>query len=84
MYGCFYDDPVGVAARHEIGLGSLVFETDYPHQDTTWPDTTKIVAEIGEQVTPDELERIMRTNAIEMLHLDPADLKPADSSAYSQ
>ena len=81
VYGCFYDDPVGVAARHEIGLGSLVFETDYPHQDTTWPDTTKIVAEIGEQVTPDELERIMRTNAIEMLHLDPADLRPASAQS---
>ena len=58
-----------------------MFETDYPHQDTTWPDTTKIVAEIGEQVTPDELERIMRTNAIEMLHLDPSDLRPASAQS---
>jgi predicted TIM-barrel fold metal-dependent hydrolase len=80
VYGCFYDDPVGVAARHEIGIGSLVFETDYPHQDTTWPDTTKIVADIAAQVTNDELERIMRTNAIEMLHLDPRDLRPAGAT----
>ena len=32
---------------------------------------------MAEQVTPDELERIMRTNALEMLHLDPTDLKPS-------
>jgi predicted TIM-barrel fold metal-dependent hydrolase len=77
VYGCFYDDPVGVAARDVIGIGSLVFETDYPHQDTTWPDTPKIVADIAEQVTPAELEQLVRTNAIDMLGLDPADLRPA-------
>ena len=41
VYGCFFDDKVGVDSRDEIGVGSLVFETDYPHQDTTWPDTTE-------------------------------------------
>lgn len=76
VYGCFFDDMVGVDARHEIGIGQLVFETDYPHQDSTWPNTVEVVAEIAARVTPDELERLVRTNAIEMLHLDPADLRP--------
>lgn len=76
VYGCFFDDMVGVDARHEIGIGQLVFETDYPHQDSTWPNTVEVVAEIAARVTPDELERLVRTNAIEMLDLDPADLRP--------
>jgi predicted TIM-barrel fold metal-dependent hydrolase len=67
---------VGVEARHQIGIRQLVFETDYPHQDSTWPDTPALVAEIGERVTPEELEMLMRTNAIAMLDLDPADLRP--------
>jgi predicted TIM-barrel fold metal-dependent hydrolase len=77
VYGCFFDDMVGVDARHEIGIGQLVFETDYPHQDSTWPNTVDVVAEIAARVTPAELEMLVRTNAIAMLDLDPADLRPA-------
>jgi predicted TIM-barrel fold metal-dependent hydrolase len=76
VYGCFFDDMVGVDARHQIGIGQLVFETDYPHQDSTWPNTVDVVAEIAARVTPEELQMLVRTNAIEMLHLDPADLRP--------
>ena len=76
VFGCFFDDMVGVRARHQIGIGQLVFETDYPHQDSTWPDTPDIVAEIAEIVPPDELELLVRGNAIAMLGLEPGDLRP--------
>ena len=77
VYGCFFDDMVGVDLRDRIGVRQLVFETDYPHQDSTWPDTPTLVAEIAERVTPEELELLVRTNAIDMLDLDPADLRGA-------
>jgi predicted TIM-barrel fold metal-dependent hydrolase len=76
VFGCFFDDMVGVDARHQIGIEQLVFETDYPHQDSTWPHTPDLVAEIGKRVTPEELEMLVRTNAIKMLDLDPGDLRP--------
>ena len=76
VFGCFFDDMVGVDARHAIGIGQLVFETDYPHQDSTWPHTTELVAEIAERVPADELEMLVRTNAVTMLDLDPTDLRP--------
>jgi predicted TIM-barrel fold metal-dependent hydrolase len=76
VFGCFFDDMVGIDARHQIGIEQLVFETDYPHQDSTWPDTPKLVAEIGERVTPNELEMLVRSNAITMLDLEPGDLRP--------
>ena len=78
VYGCFFDDMVGVDARYQIGIGQLVFETDYPHQDSTWPHTAALVARIAERVGPQELEMLVRTNAIEMLGLDPGDLRPED------
>ena len=76
VFGCFFDDMVGIDARHQIGIEQLVFETDYPHQDSTWPDTPKLVAEIGERVAPEELEMLVRSNAITMLDLEPGDLRP--------
>jgi predicted TIM-barrel fold metal-dependent hydrolase len=78
VFGCFFDDMVGVDARHQIGIEQLVFETDYPHQDSTWPDTTKLVAKIADRVPPNELEMLIRTNAIAMLDLAPANLRPEE------
>jgi predicted TIM-barrel fold metal-dependent hydrolase len=69
VYGCFFDDETGLRNRDSIGVGQLVFEIDYPHQDTTWPNTHLVVERMAEQVTSQELERIVRTNALEMLGL---------------
>jgi hypothetical protein len=41
-----------------------------PHQDTTWPHTPKLIERMATQVTPEELLKITRTNALEMLGLD--------------
>jgi predicted TIM-barrel fold metal-dependent hydrolase len=69
VYGCFFDDETGLRNRDSIGVSQLVFEIDYPHQDTTWPNTHLVVERMAEQVTAQELERIVRTNALEMLGL---------------
>jgi hypothetical protein len=42
---------------------------DYPHQDSTWPDTPKILERLASQVSAEELERIARGNALELLGL---------------
>ncbi len=31
--------------RHEIGLGTLMWGTDYPHPEGTWPITRKIMVD---------------------------------------
>ena len=77
VYGCFFDDMVGIETRDLIGVTQLLFETDYPHQDSTWPHTPEVVARIAARVSPAELEMMMRTNAIELLSLDPVSLIPA-------
>jgi len=81
VFGCFFDDMIGVDLRHKIGIEQLVFETDYPHQDSTWPNTHRVVEEIGRRVPADELEMLIRSNAIKMLDLDPRDLRPAAARA---
>ncbi len=69
VYGCFFDDETGLRNRDAIGVSQLLFEIDYPHQDTTWPNTHLVVERMAGQVSPQELERIVRTNALEMLGL---------------
>jgi predicted TIM-barrel fold metal-dependent hydrolase len=81
VYGCFYDDMVGVDQRHVIGVTQMVFETDYPHQDSTWPHSFELVKEISKVVPRDELEMLIRTNAIDLFDLDPGDLRPEHAKA---
>ena len=69
VWGSFFDDEVGIESRHRVGVSQIVIEVDYPHQDTTWPDSPKIVENLASQVTPEELVMITRTNALDMLGL---------------
>jgi predicted TIM-barrel fold metal-dependent hydrolase len=70
VYGCFFDDDTGIENRHRIGISQMVFEIDYPHQDTTWPNTHVQVDRMAQQLSADELERVLRTNALEMLGIE--------------
>jgi predicted TIM-barrel fold metal-dependent hydrolase len=56
---------------HRIGLDNVTFETDYPHTDSTWPDSQKIFAEQVQHLDDASIFKIVRGNAIKMLGLDP-------------
>ena len=45
-------------------------ETDYPHSDSTWPNTQPIVTKIVEDLDDDTVYKITRGNAIKLLQLD--------------
>jgi predicted TIM-barrel fold metal-dependent hydrolase len=70
VYACFYDDPAGLAARERIGIDQICFETDYPHQDSTWPNTLDSVAGFADQLDDRELDLILRGNGAKLLGLD--------------
>ncbi len=63
VYGAFFDDRAGLAARDVIGIDQLTFETDYPHQDSTWPRTVETVRSFADLLDDDELRKVLRDNA---------------------
>ncbi|MFN8034325.1 MAG: amidohydrolase family protein [Acidimicrobiia bacterium] len=70
VYGCFTIDDHGVDAIDKAGEDNICFEVDYPHTDTTWPDSRAYIEKLGTKVTPEQLYKIVRGNAIKMLELD--------------
>ncbi len=70
IYGCFFRDRHGVASIDVVGVDNTTFETDYPHTDSTWPDTLKVARELTEGLSPEVIRKLMRGNAIRMLSLD--------------
>jgi predicted TIM-barrel fold metal-dependent hydrolase len=63
IYGCFVADQTGIEARHRIGVDNIMFESDYPHSDSNWPHTRKLVAEWLVDVPGDEARKIVELNA---------------------
>jgi predicted TIM-barrel fold metal-dependent hydrolase len=76
IYGCFFRDRHGIEAIDAVGPDNVTFETDYPHTDSTWPHTRKVAEELMAGVPQAVVDKVMRTNAARMLHLDLAALGP--------
>jgi predicted TIM-barrel fold metal-dependent hydrolase len=72
VFGCFFRDHHGVRARDVIGIDTITFETDYPHTDSTWPNTRQVAEEHLQGLSEEEKYKILRGNAIRMLSLDRA------------
>ncbi len=70
VYGCFFDDAHGLNNLEAIGADTVTFETDYPHSDSTWPDTLEVAQRIMKDLDDETIYKIVRGNAIRMLHLD--------------
>ena len=69
VYGCFFEDDFGIESRYAVGVDQITFETDYPHQDSLWPNSLDYLERILADVPDDEVEKIVRGNAISMLNL---------------
>ncbi len=72
MYGCIFDDESGLAARDRIGMDRITFEVDFPHADSTYPNTEVVATKICEQagLNDDEVYALMRGNAIRAFGLE--------------
>ena len=44
-HATFIEDHPGVKLRHEAGLENILWSSDYPHSDSTWPRSREVVAE---------------------------------------
>jgi predicted TIM-barrel fold metal-dependent hydrolase len=63
IWGCFITDHYGVKNRHQIGVDKVTWECDYPHSDSFWPNSRKIVAEMFADVPDEEVHKMVETNA---------------------
>ena len=70
VFGCFTADRHGLRSLEEVGPDNICFETDYPHTDSTWPDTKAYVEKMLAGYDDEVAYRVLRGNAIRMLELD--------------
>ncbi len=61
-----FSDPSTLALRDRVGVENILFETDYPHTDSSWPDTQDLLAEQMAGVPQAEVEAITWRNAVDL------------------
>ncbi len=66
VIGCIFDDETGLECRDRIGMSQICFETDYPHADSTFPDSAAVADAICREAGLDDAEtyQLLRGNAI--------------------
>jgi predicted TIM-barrel fold metal-dependent hydrolase len=72
VWGCLFDDETGLRNRDRIGMDQICFETDYPHADSTFPESEKVAREICTKagLTDEETYKLLRGNAITAFGLE--------------
>jgi predicted TIM-barrel fold metal-dependent hydrolase len=63
FFFCSIDDPSAMALRHVIGVENIMVESDYPHADSTWPDTQAVLAQVFDGLPDDEVHAMTHGNA---------------------
>jgi predicted TIM-barrel fold metal-dependent hydrolase len=61
-----YYDPNALRHLDEIGVDKVMYESDYPHADSSWPDTQLSLAEQFRELDEETIDRITYKNACEL------------------
>jgi len=66
----FQEDAIGIRLRDVIGTDNIMWGSDYPHSESTFPRSRKILAEILAGVPEDEQAKIVGTNTARVYGFD--------------
>ena len=54
----------------EVGVDNVLFETDYPHSDGTFPRSKEVAHSLFGHLEPEVVHKLARGNAIKLFNLD--------------
>ena len=80
ILACFITDPSGLELRHRIGIDIIAWECDYPHTDTTWPESPEFSWKEFQDAgcTDDEIHEMTWENSCRFFDWDPFQHTPKE------
>jgi predicted TIM-barrel fold metal-dependent hydrolase len=79
---CAIDDPSSYMQKDVIGVENIMVESDYPHCDSTWPNTQEILRAQLAGLSPSEIERITWRNASELFGHPVPEIVQRDPNSF--
>jgi predicted TIM-barrel fold metal-dependent hydrolase len=70
VFGCFFRDRHGLQSLDSCGVDNVMFEVDYPHSDSTWPDSKTVAMQLMAGLSEETVTKLVRGNAITLLGLE--------------
>ena len=70
VFACVFDDPVGMQLLEQIGEDNICWETDYPHNDSTWPKSAQQARRLTAALSPPAQEKVLRLNAARLYNIE--------------
>jgi predicted TIM-barrel fold metal-dependent hydrolase len=66
----FQDDPVGPMLYQYFGEDNFMWASDFPHTDSTWPNSLKVIEQEFRGVPESVKRKIVCDNAAKLYHID--------------
>ncbi len=73
VYGTFIEDHAGIRLLDVIGENNVMLECDYPHSDSTWPESINLARKWLGHLPEDVQHKIAIGNAARVYNFTPAD-----------
>lgn len=70
LWATFQDDPIGPMLFKYFGSDNFMWASDFPHTDSTWPNSLKVIAQSFEGVPADVTRKIICDNAARLYNID--------------
>jgi len=67
---CFIDDAAGIEVRHHLNPDHIMWECDYPHSDSTWPNAPEMAWKYLQALPEEEINKITHLNAMKQFSFD--------------
>jgi hypothetical protein len=75
---CFIDDAFGVQSREYLNIDNITWECDYPHSDSTWPQSPEALMKYLDGVSDEDIDKITHLNAMKHFRFDPFSVRPRE------
>jgi len=66
----FLDDPMGAESSEWIGQDTFMWGSDFPHGDSTWPNSLKVIDKNFGALPEDVSRKILHDNAARLYHIN--------------
>ena len=66
VYVDFWYEAAGVEQRHSIGMENIMWESDFPHSTSTWPESWTFIERTLKGVPQEERFQLMAGNAMKL------------------
>jgi predicted TIM-barrel fold metal-dependent hydrolase len=68
VYGTFLEETAGLLLRNQPGGRNIMWSSDYPHSETSWPESREVISRTLGALPPHERYRIVCGLAKELYH----------------